>query len=41
MGMLFAGEFMFLFTALDLTTVARASVIFYTMPLWLALIGHS
>jgi drug/metabolite transporter (DMT)-like permease len=40
MGVLFAGEFVFLFTALDLTTVARTSVIFYTMPLWLALMAH-
>jgi drug/metabolite transporter (DMT)-like permease len=36
-GLLFAFEFMCLFTALDLTTVSRSSVIFYSMPLWLAL----
>ncbi|QUJ77541.1 DMT family transporter [Sulfitobacter albidus] len=36
-GLLFAFEFTCLFTALDLTTVSRASVIFYSMPLWLAL----
>lgn len=39
-GLLFAFEFMGLFTALDVTTVSRASVIFYTMPVWLALIAH-
>ncbi|WP_420863720.1 DMT family transporter [Algirhabdus cladophorae] len=39
-GCAFGIEFMFLFTALDLTTVARASVIFYSMPLWLALAAH-
>ncbi|WP_299558323.1 DMT family transporter [uncultured Sulfitobacter sp.] len=36
-GLLFAFEFICLFTALDLTTVSRSSVIFYSMPLWLAL----
>ena len=40
LGVFFALEFILLFTALDLTTVSRASVIFYTMPLWLALLGH-
>lgn len=39
-GALFAVEFIFLFIALDLTTVTRISVIFYTMPLWLALMAH-
>ena len=39
-GVLFAVEFMFLFSALDLTTVSRASVIFYSMPVWLALAAH-
>ncbi len=39
-GMLFAFEFTCLFTALDITTVSRASVIFYSMPVWLALIAH-
>ncbi|MEW9918724.1 DMT family transporter [Marimonas sp. MJW-29] len=39
-GLLFSLEFMCLFTALDLTTVSRASVIFYSMPVWLALIAH-
>lgn len=39
-GLLFAFEFICLFHALDLTTVGRASVIFYTMPVWLALAAH-
>jgi drug/metabolite transporter (DMT)-like permease len=39
-GFLFAFEFMCLFTALDLTSVSRASVIFYSMPVWLALAAH-
>jgi len=39
-GCAFAAEFLFLFTALDLTTVSRVSVIFYTMPVWLAVAGH-
>ena len=39
-GLTFAFEFLCLFIALDLTTVSRASVIFYTMPVWLALAAH-
>ncbi len=39
-GMIFAFEFMLLFVALDLTTVVRVSVIFYSMPVWLALAAH-
>jgi len=39
-GLLFSGEFCLLFVALDLTTVARASLFFYTMPLWVALGAH-
>ncbi len=39
-GGLFAMEFIFLFIALDLTTVSRTSILFYTMPLWLALMSH-
>lgn len=39
-GVLFALEFLFLFNALDLTTVSRSSVIFYSMPVWLALAAH-
>jgi drug/metabolite transporter (DMT)-like permease len=36
----FTGEFLLLFTALDLTTVSRMSVIFYSMPIWLSLGAH-
>ncbi|SIO23898.1 Permease of the drug/metabolite transporter (DMT) superfamily [Rhodovulum sp. ES.010] len=39
-GAVFSVEFVFLFLALDLTTVTRSSVIFYSMPVWLALAGH-
>ena len=39
-GLLFTFEFLCLFIALDITTVSRASVIFYTMPIWLGIIAH-
>lgn len=39
-GLIFSLEFICLFIALDLTTVSRASIIFYSMPVWLALAGH-
>lgn len=39
-GAAFATEFFFLFIALDNTTVVRASIIFYAMPLWLAGAAH-
>ncbi len=39
-GGLFAGEFILLFLALDYTTVARASIFFYTMPFWVAVGAH-
>ena len=39
-GCVFAFEFLCLFVALDLTAVSRASVIFYSMPVWLALMAH-
>lgn len=39
-GALFAIEFMSLFLALDLTTLGRASVLFYSMPIWLTLMAH-
>lgn len=39
-GVVFAVEFLCLFVALDLTTVARTSVIFYSMPVWLGLAAH-
>ncbi|WP_372836815.1 DMT family transporter [Puniceibacterium confluentis] len=40
LGCLFTLEFIFLFIALDLTTVSRASILFYSMPCWLALAAH-
>lgn len=39
-GLLFAVEFICLFIALDLTSVARTSILFYSMPVWLALAAH-
>jgi drug/metabolite transporter (DMT)-like permease len=40
MGAVFAAEFLCLFLALDLTSVSRAVIIFYSMPVWLALMAH-
>ena len=40
LGTFFAAEFILLFWSLDLTTVSRASINFYTMPLWFALMAH-
>lgn len=40
LGGLFTAEFIFLFIALDLTTVSRVSIVFYSMPVWLAVIAH-
>ena len=39
-GFLFALEFTLVFIGLDYTSVARASVLFYTMPIWVALAAH-
>lgn len=39
-GSLFAIEFMMMFTAFDYTSVSRATMLFYTMPIWLALAAH-
>jgi len=39
-GGLFALEFLCLFIALDINNVTRVSVLMYSMPVWLALIGH-
>ncbi len=39
-GTFFGLEFILLFQALELTTVARASIMFYTMPFWLAVAAH-
>ena len=40
MGFLFYFEFVLLFQALDWTTVSRVSLLFYTMPTWLAICAH-
>lgn len=40
MGSVFAAEFTFLFIAMDLIAVGRASVIFYSMPVWMAILAH-
>lgn len=39
-GLCFSVEFIFIYTSLDLTSVSRASILFYTMPIWLALGAH-
>jgi drug/metabolite transporter (DMT)-like permease len=39
-GALFAAEFLFLFLALDLTSVGRSSLIMYSMPVWFAILAH-
>jgi drug/metabolite transporter (DMT)-like permease len=39
-GAVFALEFLCLFMALDLTLVSRASVIFYSMPVWMGILAH-
>jgi len=39
-GILFAIEFIFLFVALDYTTVTRVSIFFYSMPIWLTIGAH-
>ncbi len=39
-GLLFSMEFCLLFIALDYTTVARVSLFFYVMPVWVAIGAH-
>ena len=39
-GTVFAAEFMGLFLALDLTSVGHASLIMYSMPLWMGVLAH-
>ncbi|SFT76299.1 DMT family transporter [Sedimentitalea nanhaiensis] len=39
-GFVFSFEFICLYSALDLTSVSRASIIFYSMPVWVALAAH-
>lgn len=40
LGVLFALEFVGLFTALDLTSVTRTSIIFNSMPVWMSIGAH-
>ena len=40
LGLLFTAEFVFLYLALDRTGVGRASVIFYSMPVFVGLTAH-
>ena len=39
-GLFFTAEFALVFAALDYTTVARVSLFFYIMPIWVALGAH-
>ncbi|MBE2278425.1 MAG: DMT family transporter [Rhodobacteraceae bacterium] len=39
-GLAFSAEFLFLFIAVDLTTVGRAAILMYSMPLWFAVLAH-
>lgn len=39
-GFFFAAEFYLLFGALERTTVSRSAVLFYTMPVWVAVGAH-
>ena len=40
LGVIFAAEFLCLFVALDHTSVARTTVMLYSMPVWFALASH-
>ena len=39
-GLLFSGEFCLLFLSLDYTSVARVSLFFYVMPVWVTIGAH-
>jgi len=39
-GLLFSAEFLLLFSAFEFTAVSRGSVLFYTMPVWVAVTAH-
>jgi len=39
-GLLFGFEFILLFVALDYTSIARASIMFYLMPVWVTIGAH-
>lgn len=40
LGLFFSAEFLLLFPAIDLTTVTRVSILFYSMPVWAAIGAH-
>ncbi len=40
LGLIFSLEFVFLFLALDYSSVSRTAILFYSMPVWLALVAH-
>ena len=39
-GIIFGIEFIFMFYSLELTSVARASIFFYSMPVWVTIAAH-
>lgn len=39
-GLLFSAEFLLMFVSLDYTAVSRASILFYTQPVWVAIAAH-
>ena len=39
-GLLFSAEFLLMFVSLDYTAVSRASILFYTQPVWVAVAAH-
>ena len=39
-GIVFALEFLLLFVALDFTSVTRNSILYYSMPIWVTVLGH-
>lgn len=39
-GLVFAAEFLFLFLAVDRTSVGHVAILFYSMPVWFALLAH-
>ncbi len=39
-GVLFSFEFICLYISLDVTSVVRASILYYSMPVWLAIAAH-
>lgn len=39
-GLFFTAEFILIFQSLDYTTVSRASIFFYSMPVWVTIAAH-